>query len=225
MKIAGIQNQGHLISTIVWWIGWTSEQNIDGNVVKIVHKTKIHLGYTFPVMYAYTASKHEGTLCTPNRMMLGREIGLPINIMYPMKEDERIMCPVAYVEWMRQAMVKRELNMATRRREKYCIMISKYKTGPSALVSGCWDGTHRHMLNNPYIGPYKVIDKHGPVTYQVQKSKKSTHITTHVDDLKPFHTKERQSRLQIDGNLHLNCRPLLEVIPKIQLLLCTQSNP
>ena len=87
MKIAGIQNQGHLISTIVWWIGWTSEQNIDGNVVKIVHKTKIHLGYTFPVMYAYTASKHEGTLCTPNRMMLGREIRLPINIMYPMKES------------------------------------------------------------------------------------------------------------------------------------------
>ena len=164
-----------------------------------------HLPY---VMCAFRASEHEGTMCTPNRMMLGREIDFPIDIMYPRKEDEeRIACPIAYVEWMRQAMeinferVRSELQRATRRQKKYYDQRAQNRSfSVGEWVLRWYPPAHTDKLNNPYIGPYLVIDKLGPVTYKIQKSRVSAPITAHVDDLKPFHTEERQSWLQSNEN-------------------------
>ena len=71
-----------------------------------------HLPY---LMCAYRASVQESTGFTPNRLMFGREINLPIDLMFPVPENyglEPPGCPVHYVEWVRQAM---EQNFETAR--------------------------------------------------------------------------------------------------------------
>jgi hypothetical protein len=41
----------------------------------------VHLSY---VMMAYRSTKHETTGCTPNSLMLGREVATPLDVMYEM---------------------------------------------------------------------------------------------------------------------------------------------
>lgn len=61
-----------------------------------------HLPY---LKSAYRTSVQERTKCTPNRIMLGRETSLPIDVMVksPINIDKPA-CPVLYVEWVEKAM-------------------------------------------------------------------------------------------------------------------------
>ena len=55
---------------------------------------------------AFRASVQESTRCTPNRVMLGREFLLPIDVMVetPIKHDNP-PCPVLYTEWVEKGHV------------------------------------------------------------------------------------------------------------------------
>ena len=61
-----------------------------------------HLPY---IMMAYRSSPHESTGLSPNVLMFGDEISLPIDLMVgaPPRHDARYKCRTEYVEWLRQA--------------------------------------------------------------------------------------------------------------------------
>ncbi|CAG2247674.1 unnamed protein product [Mytilus edulis] len=82
-----------------------------------------HLPY---VTMAYRACTHESTKCSPNLLMLGREISLPIDILTGSNQDEiSSFCPNLYIEWMRDAMqrafdkVHENLQSSFHRQKKY----------------------------------------------------------------------------------------------------------
>ena len=82
-----------------------------------------HLPY---VMMAYRASVHESTKCTPNLLMLNREVNLPIDLMVGSpSEGEGPVCPVEYVEWVRLAteeafeFVRKNLRLSALRQKQY----------------------------------------------------------------------------------------------------------
>ena len=57
-----------------------------------------HLLY---VMMAYRASPHESTKCSPNLMMLNREVTLPIDLITGNRKGYfGPSCPIEYVEWV-----------------------------------------------------------------------------------------------------------------------------
>jgi hypothetical protein len=60
-----------------------------------------HLPY---LMMAYRSSRHESTGETPNSMMLGREVSLPIDIMMGSPEDEQPLEGNEYAADLRQKM-------------------------------------------------------------------------------------------------------------------------
>ena len=61
-----------------------------------------HLPY---VMCAYQAIIHQSTGSSPNRLMLGREITFPIDLMLvPPDEMDGYCCQTEYAEWLRTAM-------------------------------------------------------------------------------------------------------------------------
>jgi hypothetical protein len=60
-----------------------------------------HLPY---VMMAYRTSVHESSGCTPNLLMFGREISLPIDIMVGLPPQEDKMCAVEYVQWVQNTL-------------------------------------------------------------------------------------------------------------------------
>ena len=59
-----------------------------------------HLPY---VMLAYRSTVQESTKCTPNLLMFGREVRLPVDLMYEACPSSSNVpcCPVGYVEWVR----------------------------------------------------------------------------------------------------------------------------
>ena len=61
-----------------------------------------HLPY---LLMAYRATEHKSTHCSPNLLMLGREIKCPIDLMVgnPANHIEN-PCPIQYLEWMQYAM-------------------------------------------------------------------------------------------------------------------------
>ena len=57
-------------------------------------------------MMAYRASVHESTNMTPNKLMMGRETNVPIDLMVgqpPHHGQGSPKCPVEYVNWVRAA--------------------------------------------------------------------------------------------------------------------------
>ena len=55
------------------------------------------------VTMAYRASPHQSSKCSPNLLMFGEEIRLPVDLMYAdgALEEAIPACPIEYVEWIR----------------------------------------------------------------------------------------------------------------------------
>ena len=63
-----------------------------------------HIPY---VLMAYRATMHKSTNCTPNLLMIGREVNFPIDLMTGASRLElSTPCPIQYVEWVQYAMQK-----------------------------------------------------------------------------------------------------------------------
>jgi hypothetical protein len=155
-----------------------------------------HLPY---VMCAYRSTIQESTRSSPNRMMLGREITLPVDLMYSRPEDDiPPQCPVEYVEWVREAMAENfersrtHLAKAAERQKRHYDARAKLRS----FSVGDWvlrlypPYINRDKLNFPYTGPFLVIKVVGEVSYLIQKSARASPFTVHVDDLKRYYGNE-----------------------------------
>lgn len=150
-----------------------------------------HLPY---LLCAYRATVNESTGCSPNLLMLGREITLPVDLMFQGPQEESYGCHVEYVEWVGQAllenfeMARDHLRVAAQRQKRYYDRrVKDRQYGIGDLVLRFYKpNLIRSKLNAPYIGPYLVIGRPGEVTYQLQKCPKSKSIVVHVDHLKPY---------------------------------------
>ena len=60
-----------------------------------------HLPY---LLCAYRAAVNESTGCSPNLLMLGRELTLPVDLMYSPKQYQGFHCHGEYVEWPRRVL-------------------------------------------------------------------------------------------------------------------------
>ena len=119
-----------------------------------------HLPYA---VCAYRATIHDSTGCSPNLLMLGREVSLPVDLMYVSPEDhDEYACPVEYVEWVRQASqgsftrARHCLQRAAARQKKYY----DRRAHDRKLNIGDWvlrlypPATRHDKLNYQYHGPF-----------------------------------------------------------------------
>lgn len=83
----------------------------------------IHLPY---IMMGYRATLHKSTNCSPNLLMMSREVSLPIDIMMglpPNIPDDK--CPVMYIECLKNTMrnafnfANKHLQSALQRQSQY----------------------------------------------------------------------------------------------------------
>ena len=56
------------------------------------------------VMMAYRATSQESTRLSPNKMMLGREVALPLDVVMGRPREDTPPCPTKYTEWLRQSL-------------------------------------------------------------------------------------------------------------------------
>ena len=137
-----------------------------------------HLPY---IMMAYRATPQSSTQCSPNLLMYGREVNLPVEVMAPPPPEQAFTCPNEYVEWVR-AVLEQAFQFAPRHlaasaeRQKRC-----YDSRSNPRKPYC-----RLKFKCPWIGPCLVLRQVGRVNVEIQSSPKDKPKVVHVDYLKPY---------------------------------------
>ena len=150
-----------------------------------------HIPY---LLMAYRSTIQESTGCTPNKLMLGREISLPLDLIVGEPPDANVnFCPVEYVEWIRHSMgttfefANKNLEKAAVRQKKYYDRNLKHRTYErDDFVWRWYPPTANVKLGLGWTGPYKILQRISDVTYQIQRLPDSNPIVVHVDHLKPY---------------------------------------
>ncbi len=122
-----------------------------------------HLPY---LMCAYRSTVQDSTGCSPNAMVYGREITLPVDLMYTTLPNQDYSCPVEYVEWVRENLHKAALRQKTYYDQR--AQTRHYNLGDWVLR--LYPPLAQDKLNYQYVGPYLIVKILGPVNYLIQKT-------------------------------------------------------
>ena len=149
-----------------------------------------HLPY---VMMAYRATPQKSTGCTPNLMMYGREIRLPVEVMAGATPPDTPQCAIEYVEWVRNvlfeafAFARRQLKTSAERQKKaYDNGLPKLKYSAGDWVWYLYKPFTDLVMKCPWVGPCKVIRTLGEVNVEIQTGPAEKPKVVHVDYLKRY---------------------------------------
>ena len=154
------------------------------------------------VMSAYRSTPHRSTLVTPNRLMLGREALLPVDLMYGRVLEDRPTCPIEYVEWTRWAMeeayevCRQQLQRAALGQAKHYNRLCReqaHKPGDWVLLF--YPPLARQKLGLKFLGPYRVTRKLNEVNYEIEAPATKKTKIVHINQLKPYLSEVRDSDL------------------------------
>ena len=136
---------------------------------------------------AYRSTVHPGTGFTPNMMMFGREVNLPLDVLYPMPQREQGISD--YVQQLRENLeivyryARENLGKASQRQKRdYDLQIHAQQYVPGDLVYR--QNPRGKKLEHLWIGPLVVTKRYNASLYQVANRKKS--CVLHHDLLRPY---------------------------------------
>lgn len=146
------------------------------------------------VGYAYRSAVQESTGETPNMLMLGREVGTPLDLMVENVQEDKETTDYALAlrERMRLAheRARKVLNTSARRQKRNY----DRRSHGSEIQEGTFVWLHNNQrkvglstkLRLPWEGPELVVNKLSDVHCKIQKSPKSKCKIVHMDRLKPY---------------------------------------
>jgi len=163
------------------------------------------------VLAAYRATPHSSTGFSPNRLFLGREVRLPIDLLMglPVKEVVTHTTDEYLANLQRQSAAAFKLARehlrasAESRKSAYDI---KCKKAHFRVGDWVWYWYPRRFQSRSikwqqcYIGPYLVIRLIEPVNCVLQRTAKSKPFVVHFDKLKKCYGQTPESWLQKDGS-------------------------
>jgi hypothetical protein len=149
---------------------------------------------------AYRSAVHESTGETPNMLMMGREVSLPIDLMVETlsededEDDDDLVSDFALElrERLRQAheRARKVLHSSSLRQKRNYDRRSH--GGGFEEGEFVWLFSHQRKpgitrkLRLPWEGPYLVVQKFSDVHVRIQKSPRAKSKVIHVDRLKPY---------------------------------------
>ena len=145
------------------------------------------------VLAAYRASVHESTGCTPNRLMLGRESRLPVDLMFPHPAGTPNVpqCPQEYVEWVRAASQRaceyareRAAAALVRQKRTHDLKAAERKFPVGTWVLYWYPPKARPKLGLGWTGPYLVVKSHLGWMVTIQQAPDKPEREVHIDHLK-----------------------------------------
>ncbi|VDI24463.1 Hypothetical predicted protein [Mytilus galloprovincialis] len=155
-------------------------------------------------LMAYRSSEHETTKLSPCMLMLGREIELPIDLMYgphPQRDEFPTETEAAnsYVHnletlmWKIQQKARKNIISASEKQKRqYDIKANQnaYKVGEPVWLNILARVKHiSPKLQRHWDGPYIITEVISDVIYRIQKNPSSKFQVVHHDRLKPFYGK------------------------------------
>ena len=159
-----------------------------------------HIPY---VMMSYRASEQETTGVSPNRMMFGREVMLPLDLLVaqPSLENEYVNAEAyasqAYSNMQKAFEVARNHIVGEQKRQKR-LYDAKLKGNPYKAGDKVW--LYRPLrkmgvspkLQSYWAGPYIVNKRISDAVYRIKNIKTGQRIVIHFDRLKPCYSSSSQ---------------------------------
>lgn len=149
------------------------------------------------VMMAYRSSVHEATKVSPSYMLLGREITLPIDLIFSEVQHEKqtqfksdyafhLAEQIRSVHEYARENLKITAETMKRRYDKN-INFHEYHMGDAVWLHDTTKkkGLSRNLRNH-WIGQFLIVKKISEVTYRIQESPRSKPKVVHSDRLKPY---------------------------------------
>ena len=167
-------------------------------LTKSIDKQQANWSYSHPfVLMAYWSSVHESTGFTPNRLVLGHEVLLPLDLMYPPPEshvpaniNEHVMTQQRKFHQVFE-LVRRNTTAQQRR----CNALYNRKVhGPTyranEFVLLHYDVTvtgQSPKLSSPWRGPYRILQCINDVNYKIEELSTGKQQIVRYDRLKRYH--------------------------------------
>jgi len=150
-----------------------------------------HLPY---IMSAYNSSRHVGTHYSPNFLVYGREIRMPLDILYGSSDISQGVTQDEYAEQLIQCqpykLVCDHMKLLSVRMKHYD---SKVKDIDFYVGDWVWVYSPRRYIgrspkwSRQYGGPFLIEKDINAVNYIVRRSKRAQPIIVHADKLKKCH--------------------------------------
>ena len=154
--------------------------------------------YIPTILMAYRSAEHEATGYTPAQLMVGRELRIPLDLLFERPPDAQDVCTTDYAKSQRDRMciirtqAERNLKIAAGTMKRMTDV--KATSGSEALEENdpVWLYNPRRKkgqspkLQSPWEGPYRVVKKLSAVTYRIQKNKQSPCKVVHFNRLWKF---------------------------------------
>ena len=148
---------------------------------------------------AYRATVHDSTGYSPNRLMLGREISLPIDVMFGKPKSALRPCYTDYVNWFSEVteeafeFARQHLQTAAKRQKRnFDVGIKPTSFKARDLVWYFYPPKSR-KLETPWLGPYSIIKVLNNSLYEIRSGSSSRSKIVHVDNLRPYVTEDSEN--------------------------------
>lgn len=148
------------------------------------------------LMLAYRSTPQASTKCSPNLLMLGRELNLPVDLIIGQPEPLVLEDAPEYVWDLQERMetahrVARE-NLAkssVRQKSYYDHKAIKRSFEPGQKVwwyNPCRKPGRCPKLQSSWSGPYVIVTRLGDVVYRIRNLRRGKLHVTHVEHLRPY---------------------------------------
>lgn len=151
------------------------------------------------MLAAYRASQHDATGYTPNKLLLGRENRMPLDVLMglPSEESSLFNSPHEYLVNLQEdmlysyAVARRKLKKSALWRKKYYdVRVKEKQFEVDDWVYYYYPCRYRSKSpkwQKAYTGPFLVVRTIPPSNCVLQKSHKSKEFVVHMDKLKKCH--------------------------------------
>ncbi|MES9881596.1 MAG: reverse transcriptase domain-containing protein [Sedimenticola sp.] len=149
------------------------------------------------VMLAYRSSDHESTGMSPALMMFGREVALPVDIVFgatPETEDGRENA-ACYVDDLKtkighvHELARGKMAKASEKQKRgydHRLMYNQFERGDAVLMRSRPKAGISPKLQPLWEGPYIVVERVTDLVYKIQRNSKSSFKVVHHNCLKAY---------------------------------------
>ncbi|MES9880089.1 MAG: reverse transcriptase domain-containing protein [Sedimenticola sp.] len=148
------------------------------------------------IMMAYRSSQHETTGFSPNCMMFGREMTMPIDLLYGPPPESKEQTECEFVQTLRNKLAnvhasarEKMVKAADKQKKTYDhrLHVNIYKRGDLVWQQNRSKRAVSPKLQFGWEGPYTVLARLTDLVYRIQKNNKSEPRIVHHNVLKPYH--------------------------------------
>ena len=143
---------------------------------------------------AYRSAEHETTGYTPAHLMFGRELRLPVDLMFERPPEEEIkVTATEYATALRDRLALAHQRVRERIKVSSEAMKLRYDARASGDTVAAGDKVWLYnpqrkkglspKLMSPWEGPYTVVKRLSAVTYRIQRSARAKLKVVHINRL------------------------------------------